>query len=27
VWTWFELDDLSPEPWQRLDRIETSPRS
>ena len=26
VWTWFELDDLSSEPWQRLDRIETSPR-
>jgi hypothetical protein len=26
VWTWFELDDLSPQPWQRLDRIETSPR-
>jgi len=26
VWSWFELDDLSPEPWQRLDRIETSPR-
>ena len=26
VWSWFELDDLSSEPWQRLDRIETSPR-
>ena len=26
VWTWFELDDLSSQPWQRLDRIETSPR-
>ena len=26
VWTWFELDDLSQAPWQRLDRIETSPR-
>ena len=26
VWSWFELDDLSQAPWQRLDRIETSPR-
>ena len=26
VWTWFQLDDLNPQPWQRLDRIETSPR-